>query len=98
MVTIDGHKLAECYGMEHEDLEALKQKAIRTRSDGAGGTIYTIPYREIEAAIRGDSDGKKGSPATPARICGHITEQERQARDLARIREANAALACKGGE
>ena len=97
MVTIDGYELAECYGMTKKDLEALKQKAIRQR-DSAGGTIYTIPYREIEAAIRGDSEGKKGSPATPARICGHITEQERQARDLARIREANAALACKGGE
>jgi hypothetical protein len=43
-VTIDGSKLAEAYGV---DLEALKQRAIATKSDGNGHTLYTIPMREI---------------------------------------------------
>jgi len=52
-VTIDGHKLAACYGMTKKELEALKEKAIRTRSDGVGGTIHTVPFRDIAAAIMG---------------------------------------------
>lgn len=50
MVVIDGHKLEDVYGV---DLEALKKKATRSRPDGVGGTIYTIPLRDIAKAITG---------------------------------------------
>jgi hypothetical protein len=44
MITIDGSTLEKAYGV---DLEHLKAKAIATKSDGNGGTVYTIPLREI---------------------------------------------------
>jgi pyruvate/2-oxoglutarate dehydrogenase complex dihydrolipoamide acyltransferase (E2) component len=72
MVTIDGHKLEEAYGVE---LGRLKAKAIATKSDGNGGTLYTIPCSDIMNVITGcetKSIAQTVSQAKIARITAEL--------------------------